>query len=64
MVAQEMKKLDEAGFAKLQSLEDKLGSWIVALEQQRKLASISEEQLNELKALEKELQTILLAYSH
>ena len=62
-MAQEMKKLDEAGFAKLQSLEDKLGSWIVALEQQRKLASISEKQLNELKALEKELQTILLAYS-
>ena len=62
-MAQEMKKLDEAGVAKLKSLEDKLGSWIVALEQQRKLASISEEQLNELKALEKELQTILLAYS-
>ncbi|MBE9482698.1 MAG: hypothetical protein IMY88_03355 [Chloroflexi bacterium] len=62
-MAEQMKKLDEAGLDKLSSLEGKLGSWIVALEQQRKLASISEEQLNELKALEKEIQAILLAYS-
>lgn len=63
-MTQEIKKLDEADLAKLRSLEGKLGSWVVVLEQQRKLASISEEQLNELKALEKELQAILLAYAH
>jgi len=63
-VTQEIKKLDEADLAKLRSLEGKLGSWVVVLEQQRKLASISEEQLNELKALEKELHAILLAYTH
>lgn len=63
-MTQEIKKLDEANLAKLRSLEGKLGSWVVVLEQQRKLASISEEQLNELKALEKELHAILLAYSH
>ena len=63
-MTQEIKPLDEADLAKLHSLEGKLGSWVVALEQQRKLASISEEQLNELKALEKELHAVLLAYSH
>ena len=63
-MTQEIKPLDEADLAKLRSLEGKLGSWVVVLEQQRKLASISEEQLNELKALEKELHAVLLAYSH
>jgi hypothetical protein len=63
-MAQEIKKLNEADLAKLRSLEGKLGSWVVVLEQQRNLASISEEQLNELKALEKELHAILVAYSH
>ena len=62
-MTEEIKKLDKADLAKLSSLEGKLGSWVVALEQQRKLAIISEEQLNELKALEKELHAILLAYS-
>ncbi len=38
---QQMNKLDEAEPAKMQSLESELGCFIVALEQQPKLADIS-----------------------
>jgi hypothetical protein len=58
-----IKQLDEAGLAKVKSLESKLGSCIVALEAPTKLADISAEQLQQLKAAEKELGAILLAHS-
>ena len=62
-MAYQIKKLDEAGLAKLRSLEDKLGGYIVALEDRFTLADISEEQLKELRSLEKELGATLMAYS-
>ncbi len=62
-MAYQIKELDEAGLAKLRSLEDKLGSYIVALEDRFTLADISEEQLKELRSLEKELGATLMAYS-
>ena len=58
-----IKKLDEASLTKVKSLEERLGSCIVALEPPTKLAEISEEQLKQLKSVEEELGAVLLAYS-
>ncbi len=61
-MAYQIKELDEAGLARLRSLEDKLGSCIVALEEKFKLADLSQEQLKELESAEEELGATLMAY--
>jgi hypothetical protein len=59
----QLEQLDEAGLAKVKSLEGSISSCIVALEAPTKLADISEEQLKQLKTAEEEMGAILLAYS-
>jgi hypothetical protein len=62
-MAPRYKKLDEAGLAKLQTLENDLGHCLVALEPQPELADISEKGLQRLQSLEKEIDAILVAYN-
>ena len=57
-----IKKLDQAQLAKIQDLERKLGCCIVAWEQPPPPADITVSQVEELKALEKETGTLLVAY--
>jgi hypothetical protein len=62
-MAQQIKKLDDAGLKRLQSLETKLGCCIVALEQQIQPAVLSEQQVRELRVVEKEMGATLVAYA-
>jgi hypothetical protein len=64
MAAQRMKiaQLNEARLAKVRRLEEKLGTYLVALEPQYSLAKLSKEHLKQVEALEKELGVVLLAY--
>ena len=55
-------KLDDTNLEKLQSMEQEFGSRIVALEPYYPPAELTQDQLNRLKTLEKELQVVLLAY--
>lgn len=61
-MSQQVKKLDDAGLRKLQALETKLGCCIVALERQTRPVTLSQTQLEELQAMEREMDTILVAY--
>ncbi len=54
--------LDGGGMQKLQSLEKELGTWVVAVEPQAQVASLSDEQLKRLQDAERELGVVLLAY--
>jgi hypothetical protein len=54
--------LDDASLEKLQSMEESMGTLILALEPHYPLAELSEEQVNRLKALEEELGVVLIAY--
>lgn len=59
------KKLDEGGLAKLKSLEGDLGKRIVAVEKDKEIAKVADVSTNDvmkIQSLEKELDTILLAY--
>lgn len=55
-------RLDRDKIAKLRQLETKLGGWLVAVEPIATLADLSEEEIQEVKALEEEMGVILLAY--
>lgn len=55
-------RLDRDKIARLRDLETKMGSWLVAVEPIAALANLTEEEIQELKALEEELGVILLAY--
>jgi hypothetical protein len=55
-------RLEREQLEKLTTLEAKLGSWVVALEPEVKLAELSEAELAELQKAEQELDVILLAY--
>ncbi len=57
------KQLDEANLSKLNDLEKKLGKCVVAWNQKLDPADISEEQVKELQALEKDLDAVLVAYN-
>ena len=59
----QIKGLDDAGLNKLQALESKLGCCIVALGRRPQPAPLSEAQLQELEAVEREMDTILVAYT-
>ena len=55
-------QLDRQRMQKLQSLEQELGTWIVAVEPQAQVADLSGEQLKRLQDAERELGVVLLAY--
>jgi hypothetical protein len=57
------KQLDEANLSKLNDLEKKLGKCVVAWDQKLDPAVISEAELKELQALEKDLNAVLVAYN-
>jgi len=59
---EQVKTLDEPGLARLQALEGKLGVCVVAWERQTRPASITDHQLNELQAVEKDMGAVLVAY--
>ncbi len=54
--------LDDASLEKLKRMEDAFGSLILALEPQHPLADLSEDQVQKLQILEKELGVTLIAY--
>ncbi|HEY9078327.1 MAG TPA: hypothetical protein VIO61_17455 [Anaerolineaceae bacterium] len=54
--------LNEDELAKVRSMEESLGTLILALEPQRKMAELTPEQVAQLQRLEKELGVILIAY--
>lgn len=55
--------LDSTGVNKIRSLEQATGTHIMAFEMGLELASLSEEQMNAMKALEKDLGVILIVYN-
>ncbi len=57
------KQLDDANLRKLNDLEKKLGKCVVAWDQKLDPAEISEEEVKELQALEKDLDAVLVAYN-
>ncbi|MBN1874313.1 MAG: hypothetical protein JXA33_08780 [Anaerolineae bacterium] len=57
-------KLNESQLEKVQDLEKELGTWVVAVEPEFRLATLTEAQLKRLQAAEHELGVILLAYEH
>jgi hypothetical protein len=54
--------LDEAGLRKVRELEEQMQSMILVLEPHHPLADLTPEQVERLRALEKELGVLLLAY--
>jgi len=54
--------LDDASLAKLKQMEESFGSLILALEPHHPLADLSEDQVQRLQILEKELGVTLIAY--
>ncbi len=61
MVSQ-IKNLEENDLKKLRDFEKKIGCCVVALEPQPRPAKLSEAQLKDLKALEGDMDAILVAY--
>ena len=62
-MAYRIKKLDDSGMAKLQALEEEMGTCIVAYAKETSpVASISTSQLDRLRAAEKEMNAVLVAY--
>jgi hypothetical protein len=64
MAAARMKlaKLDEASLARVQRMEEQMGTLILALEPYHPLAQLDEAQVKRLQDLEQELGVVLLAY--
>jgi hypothetical protein len=58
-----VKKLDDAGLQKLKALESQLGCNVVAFEPPPRPARLTDAQLVEIRALEKDLKAVLVAYS-
>jgi hypothetical protein len=56
------KRLDKANMDKVQTLEKKLDYCVVAWEKTPKVAQLSDSQLQELQAAEKEMDAVLVAY--
>jgi len=55
-------QLDEARLGVLRTLEGELGTYIVALEPETKLADLSDEQVKRIQAKEDDLGVVMLAY--
>lgn len=64
MTAKRMKiaNLDEADLKKVQQMEESMGTLIIALEPHIPLAELTEEQVEALNVLEKDLGVVLIAY--
>ncbi len=58
-----VKKLDDTGLKKLKGLESPRGCCVVALEPAPRPAKLTDAQLVELRAMEKELKAVLVAYN-
>lgn len=54
--------LDEDSLTRLHTLENQMGSVVLAVEPVYPVADLTEEQIRRVQALEKELDVILLAY--
>jgi len=54
--------LDEASLARIQIMEEQMGTLILALEPHHPLAKLDESQIKRLQELEQELGVVLLAY--
>jgi len=54
--------LDEASLARIEAMEEQMGTLILALEPHHPLAKLNEEQVKKLQELEQALGVILLAY--
>ncbi len=54
--------LDEQKVEQIRSLEQKIGTCVVAYERKGRLANLSPEQIRELKSVETKLGVILLAF--
>ena len=65
-MAQQLKiaRLDETAVAKLRALEEASGKHIMAFQSGPPFAQLSEEHLNKVQALEKELGVVLLVYEN
>ena len=57
------KELNDTSLQKLQSLEKKLGTVVVAWKKDPKPAALSEEAIKDLQSVEQELDAVLVAYS-
>lgn len=64
MAARRMKiaSLDESELKKIRQMEESMGTLILALEPHIPLADLTDEQVQMLGALEKELGVVLIAY--
>jgi hypothetical protein len=64
MAARRMKiaSLDESELKKIRQMEESMGTLILALEPHIPLADLTDEQIEMLGALEKELGVVLIAY--
>jgi hypothetical protein len=56
------KRLDKSNMDKIQQLEKKLDYCVVAWEKTPRVASLSDSQIEELKAVEKEMGAVIVAY--
>ncbi len=56
------KRLDKNNMDKLQQLEKKLNYCVVAWEKTPKVADLSDSQIKDLQAVEKEMNAVLVAY--
>ena len=54
--------LDDAGLKKVRIMEEQLGSVVIVMERLVPAASLSEEQLERIQSLEKDLGVVLVAY--
>ncbi len=54
--------LDRKQLEEVETLEDHLGVWVVAVEPKSRFANLTSEQLRQLQDKEKEMGVILLAY--
>jgi hypothetical protein len=54
--------LDDAGLKKVSAMEEQLGSVVIVMERLVPVASLSEEQLERIQSLEKDLGVVLVAY--
>jgi hypothetical protein len=54
--------LDEAGLKKVQTLEEQVDSVILVMERQLPIAKLSDQQVDQIHTLEKELGVVLVAY--
>jgi hypothetical protein len=62
VMSPQAKLLKETELTRLNSLEKDIGKCVVAWDQRLHPADISEEQLKELQAVEKEMDAVLVAY--